>query len=67
MRIGLLPYDIAFVSGDSFLLSSFDFRHRGDSSVVVELPQGTHEYKFYVDGKWILDPCAVSRFVTLVS
>ena len=30
----------------------------GDFSAIVELPKGTHEYKFYVDGKWIHDPCA---------
>lgn len=46
----------------SFLNSS----HHGDFSAIVELPKGTHEYKFYVDGKWIHDPCAVSGFMTRV-
>ena len=63
---GFLQADRAFIRGYSFLFSSLDFSHHGDFSAIVELPQGTHEYKFYVDGKWIHDPCAVSRFMTLV-
>ena len=65
MRIGLLEADIYSLCY-SFPLSSADFSHHGDFSAVVELPEGTHEYKFYIDGKWIHDPSAVSRFMTLV-
>ena len=28
----------------------------GKFSVVVDLPSGTYEYKFVVDGRWIVDP-----------
>ena len=50
--------------GYQFLLLFPDSSHHGDFSAIVELPKGTHEYKFYVDGKWIHDPCAVSGFMT---
>jgi 1,4-alpha-glucan branching enzyme len=31
--------------------------HRGDHwEVVIELPRGRYEYKFYVDGAWLADP-----------
>ena len=44
------------------MFSPFNSSCHGDFSAIVELPKGTHEYKFYVDGKWIHDPCAVSRY-----
>ncbi|KAL5479516.1 hypothetical protein EMCRGX_G023043 [Ephydatia muelleri] len=28
----------------------------GDFTAIVDLPQGKHEYKFYVDGQWIHNP-----------
>ena len=28
----------------------------GDFAKTVELPAGTHEYKFVVDGQWLQDP-----------
>lgn len=28
----------------------------GDFMVIVDLPEGEHQYKFYVDGKWEHDP-----------
>ena len=27
---------------------------------IVDLPEGEHQYKFCVDGQWILDPTGVS-------
>jgi 5'-AMP-activated protein kinase regulatory beta subunit len=30
----------------------------GDFSTIIDLPRGVHEYKFFVDGKWIHDPNA---------
>lgn len=32
---------------------------RDNFSTIVELPQGTHEYKFYVDGHWLHDTIEV--------
>lgn len=29
---------------------------QGDLSTIVELPEGPHQYKFYVDGVWLHDP-----------
>lgn len=33
---------------------------QGEFSTIIELPEGEHEYKFCVDGRWIHDPNAVS-------
>ena len=30
------------------------FSH-GDFYTIIDLPEGTHEYKFYVDGNWVCD------------
>ena len=30
----------------------------GDFTAIVELPEGRHEYKFFVDGQWLHDPSA---------
>ena len=27
-----------------------------DFTAIVELPEGRHEYKFFVDGQWLHDP-----------
>lgn len=29
--------------------------------VIVDLPEGEHQYKFCVDGQWTLDPTGVSK------
>lgn len=31
-------------------------RSHGDFYTIVDLPEGEHEYKFYVDGQWVLKP-----------
>lgn len=31
------------------------FSH-GDFFTIVDLPEGEHEYKFFVDGQWVLNP-----------
>ena len=31
----------------------------------MDLPEGEHEYKFYVDGQWVLNPQDVSVLYTL--
>ena len=38
----------------------FSFCSQGEFSAIIELPEGEHEYKFCVDGRWIHDPNAVS-------
>ena len=40
----------------------FPVRSQGEFSAILELPEGEHEYKFCVDGRWIHDPNAVSVF-----
>lgn len=29
---------------------------------IVDLPEGEHQYKFYVDGQWTHDPAEVSSY-----
>lgn len=29
---------------------------------IVDLPEGEHQYKFYVDGQWTHDPAEVSTY-----
>ncbi|KAL8580733.1 5'-AMP-activated protein kinase subunit beta-2 [Nucella lapillus] len=31
-------------------------KSQGDFFTIVDLPEGEHEYKFYVDGQWVLNP-----------
>ncbi|XP_076442626.1 5'-AMP-activated protein kinase subunit beta-2-like isoform X2 [Babylonia areolata] len=31
-------------------------KSHGDFYTIVDLPEGEHEYKFYVDGQWVLNP-----------
>lgn len=33
---------------------------RNNFVAIVDLPEGEHQYKFCVDGQWILDPAGVS-------
>lgn len=35
-------------------------RSHGDFVTIIDLPEGEHEYKFYVDGEWKHDPKIVS-------
>lgn len=30
---------------------------------IVDLPEGEHQYKFYVDGQWTHDPAEVSNYL----
>ena len=32
------------------------YSSQGDLSTIVELPEGPHQYKFFVDGGWVHDP-----------
>ncbi len=42
-----------------FVLSLFNSHH--NFVAVIDLPEGEHQYKFYVDGNWILDPKVVGK------
>lgn len=45
----------------------FFFFSQGEFSAIIELPEGEHEYKFCVDGRWIHDPNAVSEIFCIDS
>lgn len=34
----------------------------GDFMAIVDLPEGEHQFKFVVDGRWEFDPSQVRRF-----
>jgi len=36
---------------------------QGEFYTVVEVPEGTHQYKYYVDGDWACHPNEVCHFV----
>ena len=37
---------------------------QGDFTAIVDLPEGEHQYKFYVDGDWLHNPDEVSECVS---
>ena len=37
-------------------LRSSHIHSQGDFTAIVDLPEGEHEYKFYVDGEWLHNP-----------
>ena len=37
---------------------------RDNFTAIVELPEGRHQYKFFVDGDWVHDPGEVSNNTT---
>lgn len=41
--------------GDFELYNNFYCSH-GDFVTIIDLPEGEHEYKFFVDGEWKHDP-----------
>ena len=55
LSLKLSIYEITFVYKTILYL-----RSQGEFSTIIELPEGEHEYKFCVDGRWIHDPNAVS-------
>ena len=45
--------------------SGFNTKHfvifsNGEFETILELPEGDHEFKYLVDGKWVHDPNLVS-------
>ena len=50
--------------GKVYVSGSFDkwakkfplIKSHGDFSTIIELPEGEHQYKFFVDGEWQVDP-----------
>ena len=47
------------------LYHSFTFSEK-NFYTIVELPEGEHEYKFYIDGQWRHNPDEVSIPIALV-
>lgn len=52
--------NITFFFKRNSLYNYFCLFSQGEFSTIIELPEGEHEYKFCVDGRWIHDPNAVS-------
>ena len=47
----------AYTRSPTLLLTGEVFFHsHGDFTAIVELHEGRHEYKFFVDGQWLHDP-----------
>jgi hypothetical protein len=46
----------------SWNVQSWNFSH-GDFLTIIELPEGEHQYKFFVDGAWQTNPSEVRVFV----
>ena len=61
-----IPIVFRWDSGGKEVLICGSFNHwatkipmtnsHGDFTAIVELPEGRHEYKFFVDGQWLHDP-----------
>lgn len=45
----------------SFLLFVI-YQSQNTFVAIVDLPEGEHQYKFYVDGQWTHDPAEVSHY-----
>ena len=52
----ILPFLVKTV----IIMIIYFFCSQGEFSTIIELPEGEHEYKFCVDGRWIHDPNSVS-------
>ncbi|XP_050404529.1 5'-AMP-activated protein kinase subunit beta-2 isoform X1 [Patella vulgata] len=62
----LLPTVFKWEGGgkDVYICGSFNnwkskiplVKSQGDFYTIVDLPEGEHEYKFYIDGNWVKDP-----------
>lgn len=44
------------------MLSLVIFQSQNTFVAIVDLPEGEHQYKFYVDGQWTHDPAEVSSY-----
>lgn len=42
-------------------------KSHGDFVTIIDLPEGEHQYKFYVDGEWKHDPKLVSSKVKIIN
>lgn len=40
------------------------FHSQNTFVAIVDLPEGEHQYKFYVDGQWTHDPAEVSYYLS---
>lgn len=50
----------------SFLISCLFLCSNGDFFTILDLPEGEHQYKFYVDGQWVHDPNEVIEVSLLI-
>lgn len=41
-------------------------KSHGDFVTIIDLPEGEHQYKYFVDGEWRHDPTVVSHYISLV-
>lgn len=41
------------------LLHVFSLHSHNDFVAILDLPEGEHQYKFFVDGQWVHDPSEV--------
>lgn len=46
-------------------------KSHGDFVTIIDLPEGEHQYKFFVDGEWRHDPglvsiCGLSNFIYII-
>ncbi len=60
IRFSILPGDAKKValagSFNDWVPKAMRKQKDGCFACTVELPQGMHEYKFVVDGQWVVDP-----------
>lgn len=40
-------------------------KSHGDFVTIIDLPEGEHQYKYFVDGEWRHDPAVVIKFIIL--
>lgn len=41
-------------------------KSHGDFVTIIDLPEGEHQYKYFVDGEWRHDPTVVSNKAFLI-
>lgn len=42
------------------VVSLFSLHSHNDFVAILDLPEGEHQYKFFVDGQWVHDPSEVT-------
>ena len=57
--------DLYFVAHKHKLFISNLSKSHNDFVAILDLPEGEHQYKFFVDGQWVHDPSEVLCSITL--